>query len=292
MAGWSPQPASQRRGRAGRWAACAGALLLLRHALEPSRTRGFSALGSLSGEPAAQTSQRMDRRALLSSAALLLPAPDAAFAEAAETCDDSCLTKIFGTFANPNSQEERDIFFSFSEESITYAYGTITPKSVRAVLRKLQYDASDVFTDLGSGIGNVALQVFANTPMRRVRGIEFVKERHRDAERHVEDFKKTYQVSKDKEILLVNGDVCKENWADSTIVFASSTCFDDRAMECLRQQCEANPKLKYLVSSRELPPTKLRSLGVLENLETSWSTESDVPYWVYTNIPGMKLLSA
>ncbi|CAE7558562.1 DOT1L [Symbiodinium natans] len=158
--------------------------------------------------------------------------------------------------------------------------------------RMAEVISSDVFTDLGSGIGNVAVQVYANTPMRRVRGIEFVKERHNDAVRHAEEFKRTHQVDKDKEILLVNGDVCKEDWSDSTIVFSSSTCFDDRAMECLRRNCEENPKLRYLVSSRELPPTTLRPLGVFENLDTSWSMKSDVTYWVYSNVPGVKLRDA
>eukprot|EP00440_Ansanella_granifera_P049853 gb/GFBE01054030.1/.p1 GENE.gb/GFBE01054030.1/~~gb/GFBE01054030.1/.p1 ORF type:complete len:271 (+),score=57.20 gb/GFBE01054030.1/:1-813(+) len=236
----------------------------------------------------AQPSRRLLLSAPLASLAL---APSEA--RAAPLCDEACLVSIFGNFASPNSQEERDIFFSLSEESITFGYGTITPKSVDRILSRLQLDSSDVFTDLGSGIGNVALQVYANYPVKRVRGIELAKQRHADAVEHVRDFKTKYKVDKAKELLLVNGDVCKEDFSDSTVVFSSSTCFDAKAMDCLTLRCEANPNLKYLITSQELAPsTKLRPLGVIENLDTSWTTKSDISYWIYSNRLGVDLRTA
>eukprot|EP00931_Biecheleriopsis_adriatica_P116620 TRINITY_DN92242_c0_g1_i1.p1 TRINITY_DN92242_c0_g1~~TRINITY_DN92242_c0_g1_i1.p1 ORF type:complete len:286 (-),score=55.31 TRINITY_DN92242_c0_g1_i1:37-894(-) len=249
---------------------------------------------TLQGMP--QEPQSPSRRSFIAAAgtvaAAAVPALEGAWARSsAAKCDDTCLADIFGNFANPNSQEERDVFFSFSEDSITYAYGTINPRSVDAILSRLQFDSTDVFSDIGSGIGNVALQVYANTAMRRVRGIEYLQQRHLDAVKHVQDFKRKYGVDEAREILLVNGDVCKEDFSDSTIVFSSSTCFDDRGMECLTTRSESNPHLKYLITSRELAPsTKLRPLGVINNLETSWSTKKDVSYWVYSNKPGVKLL--
>jgi len=51
-------------------------------------------------------------------------------------------------------------------------YGTILPAGIDRLIADLQLTPSDVFYDLGSGIGNVCTQVFAQTPVRKCVGIE------------------------------------------------------------------------------------------------------------------------
>lgn len=213
-------------------------------------------------------------------------------AHADEVCNDACLSDIFGKTSTGieklDAASERAIFFSLDEDTITYTYGTIKPKGVRAVLQRLQIDKNDVFTDVGSGVGNVVLQVFANTPVRLARGIEFVKARHANAVQYAESFKNKFRVDPAREISMVNGDACKEDYSDSTIVFANSKCFNERLLECLKASCESNPNLKYLITFGRLPNTKLRFLGDVSGLETSWASEGE-QYSIYTNRPGVQL---
>lgn len=251
--------------------------------------------GRIVGGDASGNTEAVARRALLG--ALGLPAvlaPRAGFCstaqggrQSAELCDDPCLLSILENFEATDRKVERDIFMSTDANTIAYTYGTIRPPAIRSILAHLNIDEADVLTDVGSGCGNVVLQVFANTPIRKVRGIEFVKARHVDAVRHFEDFKKQYQVDPSKEMLLVNGDACIEDFSDSTIVFASSTCFPEALMACLKERCESNRKLKYLISQKPLGPSKLKYLGDLVDMKTSWSPGE--PYRIYTNVPGTKL---
>ena len=60
-------------------------------------------------------------------------------------------------------------------------YGTIEPMGVRKVLDVVNIGPSDVFYDLGSGIGNVVVQVFKETNARKCVGIEIDANRHADA---------------------------------------------------------------------------------------------------------------
>lgn len=206
-----------------------------------------------------------------------------------ELCDDACLVKVLGgDFEASDRGTEKEIFMSLKADSVAYTYGTIAPPGVRTVLDHIKFDSSDVFTDVGSGVGNVVLQIYANTPIRRVRGIEYIKARHDDAVRHVGEFKKLYKIES-KELLLVNGDACKEDYSDSTIVFASSTTFPPELMDCFRKTNEANPRLRYLITQKPLGPTKLRYLGDLTTVDTSWSDGE--PYRIYTNVPDVELTS-
>eukprot|EP00404_Azadinium_spinosum_P005047 CAMPEP_0180462160 /NCGR_PEP_ID=MMETSP1036_2-20121128/24258_1 /TAXON_ID=632150 /ORGANISM="Azadinium spinosum, Strain 3D9" /LENGTH=327 /DNA_ID=CAMNT_0022468917 /DNA_START=51 /DNA_END=1030 /DNA_ORIENTATION=+ len=197
-----------------------------------------------------------------------------------EMCDEACLSSIFGDFRARDKQDWR-------RTDLTYTYGTVNPDGVRTLAGCLQIDGSDVLTDVGSGIGSVVLQTLVNTPVKKVRGIEFVKTRHALALQRVEDYKRKYGIDPKKELLLVNGDASKEDYSDSTIVFASSPCFSNPLQESVRVACEANPNLKYLITQLPLANTKLRYLGEVTDVMTDWGFAR---YRVYTNKPGVELI--
>merc|ERR1719464_448455 len=152
-----------------------------------------------------------------------------------ELCDDACLQGIFGIGQPKDQATERKLFFSLSEESLSTTYGTIKPAAVRTILGRLRLDSSDVFTDAGSGIGNIVVQALANSPVRIARGIEFVAERHQRALTRAGEFMKKYGKSIDpsRKLELIKGDICEDDFSDSTVVFAASQCFTSKVMECL-----------------------------------------------------------
>lgn len=197
-----------------------------------------------------------------------------------ENCNDKCLSDLFGNLQPRNQASERDTFFSLKDDTIAAAYGAIRPPALRALLAKLQIDGTDVFTDVGSGIGNVVLQVYANYPFRKVRGIEYISGRHLEAVQNLEKYKQRVGGTLSREVELIDGDICKEDFSDSTIVFASSQCMDDKVLDCVKTRCEANRNLKYVVTGRPFASTSLRLLEEIRGLNTSWSDNSS--YWIYS----------
>jgi len=214
-----------------------------------------------------------------------------------------CKSRIGRTLqaADSNPELRNDDFFldMFGDvaagevEDLEHTYGAITPKGVRALIERLDIDSSDVFTDLGSGVGNVVLQFYCQTPVKRARGIELLHGRHLEAVKHIEDFKSKYGTASDREMLLVNGDLRKVDYSDSTIVFTSSTLFGWGLLDDLRDKCESIPRLKYLITQEPLGNTQLRLLGGINEVSTSWTSgSSGSVYRVYTNRPDIELRTA
>eukprot|EP00441_Pelagodinium_beii_P015964 CAMPEP_0197672580 /NCGR_PEP_ID=MMETSP1338-20131121/79262_1 /TAXON_ID=43686 ORGANISM="Pelagodinium beii, Strain RCC1491" /NCGR_SAMPLE_ID=MMETSP1338 /ASSEMBLY_ACC=CAM_ASM_000754 /LENGTH=198 /DNA_ID=CAMNT_0043252707 /DNA_START=487 /DNA_END=1083 /DNA_ORIENTATION=+ len=169
-----------------------------------------------------------------------------------------------------------------------YAWGTVTPSGIEALTSYLQIDSNDVFTDLGSGIGNVIAQMHCNTRLKTVRGIEFVTSRHLAAQANLETLKRRGLLDPNRKILLVNGDVQEEDFSDSTVVLASCASWTDAILSSVQKLCEANQKLKYLITTQKLKNTSLRLLGEVWDMETSWSGCLS-PYQIYSNIQSVRL---
>jgi len=207
-----------------------------------------------------------------------------------ELCDDACLSDLFGKIRRPDSEEQaRRLFFSFDEEDISYQYGTLNPASVRTLLGRLETDSSDVFTDLGSGIGNVVLQVFANSPVKTARGIEYLEERHQVALGLKEKFVRQHGRDMSRQLQFVKGDLCIEDFSDSTIVLATSQCFTDRVMNCVWDRAASFPHLRYLATMKPLPAGAKSSLKLLGEVDLATSWSSGETYYVYSNVPGTRL---
>ena len=181
-------------------------------------------------------------------------------------CDKECLTNIFGSFSKPSdtSIDEND---NRDKKHFHSTYGTITPDGVEKLINYLNITSDDIFTDLGSGIGNVVAQFAETSPIKKARGIEFLKSRHNAAINYIN------QLNSNKNIELINGDIYKEDYSDSTIVFMCSTCFSNELMEHIVKTLENNPNLKYLITQKIISsPTKLNYLGNI-TLKTSWNPE-------------------
>mmetsp|Transcript_40231 Transcript_40231/g.87994 ORF Transcript_40231/g.87994 Transcript_40231/m.87994 type:complete len:326 (-) Transcript_40231:37-1014(-) len=221
----------------------------------------------------------------------LVPQPVFASTSFQTRCDDACMSDIFGKYKAPDIGAEFAEDDSRPRDNVAALYGTITPTGVRTILNLLDIDSSDVFTDLGSGIGNVVLQVGANTPVRKARGIEFLRGRHAEALRHLADFKRNYTFDSQARIEFVNGDMTKDDYSDSTIVFADSVAFYPTLMKDLQRRCESNARLKYLITYRPLEATSMKFLGAIPDVKMDF-LRYGVKFNVYSNIPGAKLREA
>lgn len=263
-----------------------GASLVLERFVFPHRGAGASAfIPDRAGLPdVLQELTSAGRRPLFLTAAASSAAPAWA---AQEICDDACLSELFGNFKDAKNSplDEND---SRPKDAVSDLYGTITPAGVRAVMGRLDIRGSDVFTDLGSGIGNIVLQWYSSSPVRKARGIEFVKSRHAKGLQAVRDFEAKFGRDSRRELLLVNGDMTAEDYSDSTIIFANSVAFYPNLVQSMQRNCEANPRLRYLVTFRPLENTTLRFLGEIRGVQADF-LKKGLAFKVYSNAPGVEL---
>jgi len=154
-------------------------------------------------------------------------------------------------------------FISFSaaeknknmESRIYLTYGEILFDSVTGLMNKLNLDEKDVFYDLGSGVGKMALQVFMTTPIKEVYGIEASIKRFekscKAAAQVEEDFKGLYKNS--RKLQFINANIVDCDMKDATIIFACATCFGAELLTTIAERSVECTNLKYLISLKKIP---------------------------------------
>lgn len=127
-------------------------------------------------------------------------------------------------------------------------------------------DAAVVFCDIGSGVGNVCLQVLAETGCRKALGIEVIPSRHRKA---VEAF----DCAQSKYPDIFTGKRARFECIDLvdsvpfltsvgvTVLFTHSWMFDDDVMQKLSAVIAQTPSIQCVISSRPLNEPVLDALS-------------------------------
>lgn len=187
-------------------------------------------------------------------------------------------------------------------------YGELEPEGIDQVLAHISdlgvpLGVEDIFVDLGSGVGQVALLVFLKTLARLVVGIELVPERHEtaliarghalealssldsegDSSGHSID-------ARDRELRFLHGDITDEamwgHWAEATVAFTCSTMFPRELMSDLRDSFISNLRPGALVFSLKGWQGGLKDLVPLDVLQakTSWSRSGTTRIYMYMRI--------
>jgi len=185
------------------------------------------------------------------------------------------------------------------EESLTVLpnvfaqIGVLTTEGVSDMMKKAispPLTSNDVFCDLGSGVGNVCVQVLCDSCCRSVVGVEVIPSRWRHS---VTAFEKAQELFPSKFPPEKKAVFVKEDIADCapslrkeqvSVLFTHSWMFDDELMAKLSRIVTEVPTLRCVISSRPLDPSILRCNGF--NAERSekafvadWNPES--PFYVY-----------
>lgn len=122
--------------------------------------------------------------------------------------------------------------------STNLVYGEISFNSLGIVLFEFVFRQEipppKVFYDLGSGTGRgvFAAAVLGDFCLRKIVGIEVLHGLHEAANKVLKAYKKMFPKS-DKEIVLHRSDFNLVDWSDGDVVFANSTCFSDKLMDCI-----------------------------------------------------------
>lgn len=160
---------------------------------------------------------------------------------------------------------------SNEENKVYLTYGEILYPSVNKIIDYIgDIGPDDVFYDLGSGIGKVALQFFMKTPVKKACGIEASVTRHQFAEKIYAQVRQEFPdlFLGGRELKCMRGNFLESNIEDATIVYTCSTCFSDGLLTEIGRLIDRCPKIRYLISMKQIP-NKLPLDTTLE-IECTW----------------------
>jgi predicted RNA methylase len=154
-------------------------------------------------------------------------------------------------------------------------YGEIMPTAMVRLLEYLELDASDVFYDLGAGVGKVVMMAALATDVGRAVGIELSRSRIAKGRRVLERAEHREIVACGR-IELRNEDILKTKLDDATVIYTCSTAF--RLAFTLRIMARVARLRRALtfVSTQVLEPRRAFRLVDTLRLDMSWRRKSKV----------------
>lgn len=177
--------------------------------------------------------------------------------EAAVEFDQLCqdymtgLYKGFSGFISYQPGEKE----SNEKNKVYLTYGEILYPSLSTVIDYLKIDDQDVFYDLGSGIGKVALHFFLKTPVKKACGIEAAEARQNSAQKIYgvvkQEFPELY--ADGRQLTSQQGNFLETDISDATIIYTCSTCFGEELLKNLGEVFDRCPNLKYVISMKAIP---------------------------------------
>ena len=159
---------------------------------------------------------------------------------------------------------------------------------------------NDVFIDIGSGVGNINLQVFSETPVRKSIGIELLPSRTGYAELAKTITALFYGdlfLDGKRELEFITADfVEKENkkvveaFGEATVIFSHSWMFPKELMEKFGERVlNDGPNVDLIITSRAIPQIdqEIASSAAMNSwkvsqakLQADWNAES--PFYIYS----------
>ncbi|XP_013788314.1 uncharacterized protein LOC106472231 [Limulus polyphemus] len=181
-------------------------------------------------------------------------------------------------------------------------YGETSYEFVAQMIKEIEVTEDDVFLDLGSGVGQVTLQIAASTPCKLSLGIEKAESPNLYAEEMIKNFKAWMQWygKTSGEFKLIKGDFLtqehKETIISSTIVFVNNFAFGPAVDHMLKERFAEMKDGACIVSSKPFCSLNFRTtnrnlsdIGTIMDVKeitpqqgsVSW-TGKPVSYFVHT----------
>jgi precorrin-6B methylase 2 len=167
------------------------------------------------------------------------------------------------------SIESRQLHPHFNKEE--FVYGEIEILTLLALCRKISPRKKQVFYDLGSGSGKVAIAVKLCYPTLVVKGIEILPELLQLASLKWQSFvKKHPKLFTAQDIEFIGADITEVSFQDADIIFINATSFSpDTWQKIISKLSELKKGSKILITTKQLPITTFQPLYVGSEL-MSW----------------------
>ncbi|MEM7588611.1 MAG: hypothetical protein AAF320_00365 [Myxococcota bacterium] len=162
------------------------------------------------------------------------------------------------------------------------SYGEITFDGVSNMLYHLELDQTDIFYDLGSGVGKLATQVHMMSDTAKTVGIELSETRHWNSSEAYDRVKDRDGIGPKRKLEFRHEDIAKSNFSDATVVYMSSAFFSKKLIDTVVSKTLRIPRRVKLVSLTPLKHKRLRQLKEFE-VATTWSPNA--PVYIYETVP-------
>lgn len=163
---------------------------------------------------------------------------------------------------------------TFAKENVSQTYGELLYPSVKKMFNEFKPKESDVFLDLGSGLGKCALQAFMQTPVKKVIGIEasegLFSQSKVAAEKLKNDFPFFWNDNRQLDLRCAN--FLTADWQDTTVVYTCSTCFTQNLLAEIGRKINRHTSVQQVLSLRPLPTLERLKLTNVFSVECSWDS--------------------
>lgn len=163
-------------------------------------------------------------------------------------------------------------------------YGEIPYDSAAHILDDLNLSRQDVFYDLGSGVGKLALQAYLTTSVKRSVGIELSITRWAIAESCRKQAITDDHIINGRDLVFLNQNILAANLTDATVCFISGIAFPAPFIHSVMDRLSALDHDVKVISVLPLPTHPQFRLVKTYNLPMSWLPEG-VDVFLYQVTP-------
>ena len=176
-------------------------------------------------------------------------------------------------------------------------YGELTTEGVHHLVETLSVTSSDVFWDLGCGVGKAVVQVALETDVAHSRGVELSVSRVEYGQEALRTLCSTPTRNRPVEeqdcidkiegrVTLLSGDISETDFSDGTHIYAGSLLFPDALMEDIADKLmDTGSKVKTFSTLRRFPDAVeskyKRRFKLWKTIDISVSWQEMTPIYIY-----------
>lgn len=161
----------------------------------------------------------------------------------------------------------------YQTQHICHTFGELLTPSLIKVLNTINITPEDVFLDLGSGMGKLALTVYLRTQMNHVIGVEGSKEYHVQAVNIFQNLRQQVPdlFSKGK-LDLILGNFLDFDFNQASIIYSCSTCFTQELLWLIGDKINQSPNVKQVLSLKPIANLDRLPFKKAIAVECSWDS--------------------
>jgi SAM-dependent methyltransferase len=157
---------------------------------------------------------------------------------------------------------------------VSETYGEILHQSVTKLLSQITLKDEDIFYDLGSGYGKLAMHFFLQTPIKAAIGIELSSVLHVQAQKALDTVQNELPefFENQRKLTFMQGSFLELPLTDATIVFICAPCYTQPMMNALGKIIEDTTSIHTVLTLRPLNTLERLPLKKIVRVEGSWDS--------------------